>query len=131
MIIDSSALLAVVKVEPEEPAFLRAILLAPAAKMSVASYIECAMRLDGDLAEGRDERLDRVIAETGIVIVPVTVEQGQSARDAFNRFGKGRHPAKLNFGDCLSYALAATSGEPLLFKGNDFTQTDVLRWVET
>jgi len=96
-------------------------------RLSAASYVEVALRLDGNLDEGQDTRLDAVIATLGLQIVPVTAAHARLARDAFNTFGKGRHPARLNFGDCLTYALAKATGEPLLYKGEDFVRTDLPR----
>ena len=128
MIVDSSALLAIIFSEPERAVFASAIMADPQPLLSSASYLEVALRLDRLSKRSPDPRLDQSIAELGINLVPVTVEDGYAARRAFGRYGRS-HPARLNFGDCLSYALAKTSGEPLLFKGNDFGLTD-LRLVD-
>lgn len=129
MIVDTSALLAIVLGEPESPRFASAIVDAPSAGISVANFLEAAIVLErrGDaLARGR---LDPVTADLGLAFLPVTAAQMHRARAAFVRFGKGRHPAGLNFGDCFAYALAEETGEPLLFKGDDFARTDIPRAV--
>jgi ribonuclease VapC len=102
MVIDSSALIAVLQDEPERPEFNRRIAADPVRLMSAANYLEAAVR-----------------------IVPVTAAQAELARAAYRRFGRGNHPARLNFGDCFAYALARETGEALLFKGEDFSRTDV------
>ncbi len=123
MIIDSSALLAIILAEPEEEAFSLAIYAAVAPQMSAASYLEVGLKIDKGRV-GIDPILDATLNNLGISLVPVTIEQGRLARDANIRFG--RHTAaKLNFGDCLTYALARQTGQPLLFKGKDFLQTDL------
>lgn len=103
-----------------------AILRAESPVLSAANLVEAgivAQRRGG--VEG-GETLDRLIAALGIIVVPVSPEQAAMAREAPWRFGKGQHPAALNYGDCFSYALAKERGEPLLFKGNDFSRTDLL-----
>ncbi len=122
MIVDTSALLAIIFAEPEAVAFMDAILAEGGATMSAASYLEAALRLDRRLGM-RDPDLDAMIEALAIDIVPVSVEHGRVSRVAAIRFGGA--PAGLNFGDCLTYALAKTSGEPLLFKGKDFNHTDL------
>ena len=87
--------------------------------------LEATMVLEGKAGPSVSFALDALLARFGIELVPVTLEQAEAARIGWRRFGKGNHPARLNFGDCFSYALAKTSGEPLLFKGNDFAQTDI------
>ena len=125
MVIDTSALLAILQNEPERRAFNEAIEEAASRKLSVASFIECSMVIETRYgAEGLRD-LDLFLDHSGIRLVSVDVEQGKVARRAFSRFGKGRHPAGLNYGDCFAYALASVLGEPLLFKGDDFPQTDV------
>lgn len=123
MIVDSSALLAIILDEPEGPSFASAIIGSNAPKMSAASYLEVALKVDRSIGSA-DPALDAAIDDLGITLVALSVSQARVARDAFNRFGY-RHPAKLNFGDCLVYALAHTTGQPLLFKGGDFSQTDL------
>ena len=93
--------------------------------MSVVNFLEAAMVLESRIGAAGGRNLDAFTAETPIELVPVTVEQAYAAREAWRRFGKGNHPAGLNFGDCFAYALAETTGEPLLFKGGDFALTDV------
>lgn len=125
MIVDSSALLAIILGEPEGDGFAGEILLDDASAMSAASYVECAMVLDSHLSSGFDPRLDAAVAHLGITIVALTEQQARLARRAFELFGKGRHPAALNFGDCLTYALAKESNQRLLYKGADFLKTDL------
>lgn len=129
MIVDTSALLAVVLNDGDGPSLAAAMVDAPEAGISVANFLEATIVLErrGD-AEAR-ARLDPITAELGLTFHPVTVAQMRLAREAYRRFGKGRHPASLNFGDCFAYALAAERGEPLLFKGEGFARTDVVRAV--
>ena len=125
MVIDTSALLAILQDEPERRAFNEAIEAAASRVMSVVSFVEASIVIESRYgAEGLRE-LDRFIDRAGIELVRVDPEQGKLARDAFSRFGKGRHPAALNFGDCFAYALARSLAEPLLFKGDDFSRTDL------
>jgi len=93
--------------------------------ISAATLLEAGLVIEARYGAGGGRELDLLVAKAGLVIEPVTAEQADLAREAWRRFGKGRHTAGLNFGDCFSYALARTSGEPLLFKGDDFSQTDV------
>ncbi len=129
MIVDTSALIAILVDEPERELFTE-LLGSRRSRISAANWFEAAM-----VAEGRGGRratvdLDRLVDILGITIEPVTVEHATAARIAFRRYGKGSgSPAKLNFGDCFAYALSAATGEPLLFKGDDFTHTDILRAV--
>jgi len=129
VIVDTSALLAIVLGEQDGPALAAAILDAPSAGMSVANFFEATVVLErrGD-SEAR-ARLDPVAADLGLAFLPVTVAQMHRARNAYVRFGKGRHPAALNFGDCFAYALAEETGEALLFKGEDFARTGIPRAV--
>src|SRR5690349_16196216 len=125
MVIDTSALLAILQREPERRRFLEAIESADSIRMSVASFVEASLVIESrDGSEGLRD-FDRFIARAGIELIPVDLEQGQLARSAFSRFGKGRHRAGLNFGDCFSYAAAIQLREPLLAKGDDFIHTDV------
>ena len=125
MVIDTSALLAILQREPERRGFLEAVAAADSIRMSVASFVESSIVIESRYgAEGLRD-LDRFIARADIELIPVDAEQGQLARSAFSRFGKGRHRAGLNYGDCFSYAAAISLGEPLLCKGDDFIQTDV------
>lgn len=125
MIVDSSALLSIILGEHEGDGFVIEILAEDDVAMSTASYVECALRLDGQLPGGQDARLDAAISYLGIALVAVSETHARLARRAFEMFGKGRHPAALNFGDCLSYALAKETGRRLLYKGNDFLKTDL------
>jgi ribonuclease VapC len=125
VIVDSSAVIAILALESGARDLADAIERAPDGRMSVVSYVEAAIVLDsrGNPALGR--RLDDFIREARLVLEPVTVEQARLARETYRDFGKGRHRAGLNFGDCFAYALAKYKGEPLLFKGNDFGRTDI------
>ena len=125
MIIDSSALVAIVTKEPARDALLTAALGARSLRMSAATWLESAMVVDGRDEPIVSRRLDEIVRTLRIEIVPVTAAHAAVARRAFSDFGKGRHPAGLNFGDCFSYALASTDSEPLLCIGNDFRQTDI------
>lgn len=125
MIIDTSTVLAILYQEEDAAEFAEAIATAQVCRMSAANFLEAAINVDmyGDAEASR--QLDAFIRHAGIVIEPVTLEHVQIARQAYLDFGKGRHPAELNFGDCFAYALARATREPLLFKGNDFTKTDL------
>ncbi|MCY3703579.1 MAG: type II toxin-antitoxin system VapC family toxin [Rhodospirillales bacterium] len=125
MVIDTSALVAILQDEPERGAFNEAIEAADRRSMSVVSFVEASMILETRFGPDGVRALDLVIAKAGIELVPVDAEQAHAARIAFRAYGKRRHPAGLNFGDCFAYALARTLGEPLLFKGSDFSLTDV------
>jgi ribonuclease VapC len=129
MVIDTSALLAILLDEPERRAFNEAIETADSRGMSVATLVELSIVIESRFgAEGLRD-LDLFVQQAGIDLVDVDLEQAQVARRGFSRFGRGRHPAGLNYGDCFGYALAIVRGEPLLFKGEDFSQTDVLPWT--
>lgn len=125
MIVDTSALIAIAFDEPEKTDFAQRIFTAEVARISVVSRLELAIVLErrGDSEIARHAEL--FLRNVGVVEEPVTVEQGFLARNAFYDFGKGRHPAGLNFGDCFAYALAKAMNEPLLFKGEDFSKTDI------
>lgn len=126
MIVDSSALIAIVRAEPEEPVFNELLGRARNPRISAASYLETAIVIDAERDPVVVRRFDELMATAGITIEAVTVEQVEVARAAYRDFGKGSgHPARLNFGDCFAYALAATTKEPLLYKGDDFRQTDI------
>ncbi|MCW5965144.1 MAG: type II toxin-antitoxin system VapC family toxin [Bryobacterales bacterium] len=129
MIVDTSALLAILLLEPEAELFTEVIERAEVIRMSVASYLETAVYVDRRGDEVRRAMLDTFIEELGVRLEPVTVEQIRHAREAFLLFGKGRHPAALNYGDCFTYALARAYREPVLYKGNDFSQTDLVAAV--
>jgi len=126
VIIDSSVLAAILFREPEAAAFAEAIANAPRRLMSTASYVEIGAVVDSRHDPVMTGALDAVIAASNIAMSPFTVAQARIARDAYQRFGRGSgHPARLNMGDCYSYALARDLGEPLLFKGRDFALTDI------
>ena len=125
MVLDTSAIAAILFDEPEAPAFEVAIERASVRLLSAASLVELSIVVELRLGEPGGRELDLLLYKAGIEIVPLTREQAEIARRAFRRFGKGRHPAALNFGDCFSYALSKTAGEPLLFKGDDFSRTGV------
>ena len=125
MVIDTSALVAILQDEPERGAFNEAIEAADRRSMSVVSFVEASTILESRFGPDGVRALDLVIAKADIELVPVDAEQAHAARTAFRAYGKRRHPAGLNFGDCFAYALARTLGEPLLFKGSDFSLTDV------
>lgn len=126
MIVDSSAIVAVLRDEPEGVAFAGALARAAGSLMSAATYVETAIVLDSARDPVVSRRLDALMFESAIDIADVTAEQARIARAAYRDFGRGSgHPAGLNFGDCFAYALAKESGRPLLFNGEDFTHTDV------
>jgi ribonuclease VapC len=125
MVIDTSAIMAIIYGEPEELIFIELINDTEECLLSSPSYVEASIVLGTKHGQQGIENLNLLIAALSITIVPFTVEQAQLASEAFLKFGKGRHPAKLNMGDCFSYALAKSTNQPLLFKGNDFIHTDV------
>ncbi len=125
MVIDTSALLAILQDEPERRAFNVALEEAAERVLSVASFVETSVVIEARYGLEGVRELDAFLDTAGIDMVPVDAEQGRLARAAFSRFGRGRHRAGLNFGDCFAYALAASRGESLLFKGDDFRHTDI------
>ncbi|MFI5729116.1 type II toxin-antitoxin system VapC family toxin [Kribbella sp. NPDC051587] len=126
MIIDTSALIAILRAEPDAADFAEAIEAAPSRRMSAATFLEAAVVIDSQRNPVVSRRFDELVGAAEIQIEPVTEAHARIAREAYRDFGKGSgHPAGLNFGDCFAYALAQDSGEPLLFKGNDFSQTDL------
>jgi ribonuclease VapC len=125
MIVDTSALAAILFSEPERAAFIERIDRDPAPKLSVVSLVEATLVVEGRLGRAGGAGLDALLRDGAIAAVAVDRDQAELAREAFRRFGKGRHPAGLNFGDCFSYALAKATGEKLLFKGDDFARTDI------
>jgi ribonuclease VapC len=125
MIIDTSAILAILFQEADAERYANAIAGAESRRMSAASFLEAGIVVDNQLGAAAGRQLDALVARADIGIEPVTREQAVIARQAYLDYGKGRHPAKLNFGDCFSYALAKTTGMPLLFKGEDFSKTDL------
>ena len=127
MIVDTSAITAILFGEAEEDRFLDALVAAPKVRISAATLVEATMVIEGRGGTDMGDVIDSLLAEMGAEICPVTAETARIARDGWRRFGKGNHPAKLNLGDCFAYALAVERGEPLLFKGDDFARTDVKR----
>lgn len=125
MIIDTSAIVAILGAERDARLFAEAIAEAFERRVSAATYVEAGIALDSRRDVALSRSLDDLIRNTRIVIEPVTAEQAELAREAYRDFGKGSHRAGLNFGDCFAYALAKAKGEPLLFKGDDFRKTDV------
>ena len=125
MILDTSAIMAVLLDEPDAHRYRRAIAEAATCRISAATWLETAIVAEGKGGIGAGHELDRLMDSARIEVVPVTAEQATIARDAWRCFGKGNHPAGLNLGDCFAYALARTRREPLLFKGGDFARTDI------
>jgi ribonuclease VapC len=125
MVLDTSALIAILFNEPEAPGIEAAIEGDATRLLSAASLLETSIVVESRYGESGARELDLLIYKAGIEIVSVTHDQAELARQAYRRYGKGRHAAGLNFGDCFSYALSMHSGEPLLYKGNDFGKTDV------
>lgn len=127
MVIDSSAVLAILNDEPERRAFNEAIEQTETCLISVVTFVETSMVLESRKGYEGVRDLDLFMAQARMELTEVDTEQAQLARTAFRQFGKGRHKANLNFGDCFSYALAKATGLPLLFKGDDFSLTDIER----
>lgn len=126
MIVDTSALIAILRDEPDATVFAQSIYSEPRARISAASFFEAAIVFDRARSPVPSRRLDDLLRATGALIEPVTEAQARIAREAYRDYGRGSgHPARLNFGDCFAYALARATGEPLLFKGNDFIHTDI------
>lgn len=132
MIVDSSAIMAILNDEPESRPFAMALASATNARMSAGTLVELSIVVDGRRDPVRTARLDPFLARSRIEIVDVTAEHAKLARDAHRDYGRGSgHPARLNFGDCFAYALARATEEPLLFKGDDFGLTDLTSAVGT
>jgi ribonuclease VapC len=125
MILHSSAIVAILRAEVEAARFATAILSAGARRVSAVSYVEAAIVIDSSRDAVASRRFDDFFRVSGIAVEIVTPKQAEVARQAYRDFGKGRHRAGLNFGDCFAYALAKEMDEPLLFKGDDFLHTDV------
>lgn len=127
MIVDTSAIMAVLREEPEATVILRMLVTAPRLSMSAGSWIELAAVTTRSVDAQEYDAAEQLFARARIRVEPVTLDHAILAREAYRRFGRGtRHEADLNFGDCFAYALAKATGEPLLFKGNDFNHTDVI-----
>jgi len=126
MIIDASAIIAILREEPEARSCAEAIANASSRRVSAVNYVEAAVVIDGSRNPIASRRFDDLLREAQLIVEPVTGEQARIAREAYRDFGKGSgHPAGLNFGDCFAYALAKATGEPILFKGDDFILTDL------
>jgi ribonuclease VapC len=126
MVIDTSAVVAILRLEPDAGRFLHAVTASDVRVMSAANLIEASLVLAGRRGNADDwQDLDEFLRRADVDIIPLDLEHVRVARDAFLRFGKGRHPAALNFGDCAAYALAKSRDLPLLFKGGDFSKTDI------
>lgn len=126
MIVDTSAIIAVLFNEDDARVYAEAITRADSCRMSAATFVETAMVVEAQTRNNGGRQLDAFIRRASIGIEPVTEAHAYVARQAFLDFGKGRHPAGLNYGDCYSYALAKAAREPLLFKGKDFALTDLV-----
>jgi len=131
MILDSSALVAILFKEPEAERLAAMIRDADATAIAAPTLLETAIVAEGRTWPGMAEKLDALIAAAGAEIVPFTAQHAAIARDAWRRFGKGRHKAGLNLGDCFAYALAKERGQALLFKGDDFAATDIEPAIKT
>jgi ribonuclease VapC len=123
MVIDTSAIIAILEDEPERARFVRLVVADEVRLLSAVSRVECTCVVEGRKRDAGRAELDLFLRE----VAPVTADQAEIACEAFRRFGRGRHPAGLNIGDAFSYALAKATGEPLLFKGDDFARTDIAR----
>jgi ribonuclease VapC len=131
MIIDASALIAILRDEPEAAGCAAAIEAASIRRISAANFLETAIVIDASRDPIASRRFDDLLREAQIVIEPATEAQARIAREAYRDYGRGSgHPARLNFGDCFAYALARETGETLLFKGDDFAHTDVTPAIE-
>jgi ribonuclease VapC len=125
MVIDTSALVAILQDEPERRAFNQALEDADSRAMSAATFVEASIVIEARYGAEGVRDFDQFLVKAEIEVVEVDLEQARAARRAFSRFGRGRHAARLNYGDCFSYALAQVRGEPLLYKGGDFSLTDI------
>lgn len=125
MILDTSTLVAILAQEPDCGLYIDAISSAPRCRISAGNFLELSMVIEGQFNAEVLQQCDALLRRIGVIIEPVTVEQAHLARQAFHDFGRGRHPAGLNFGDCFAYALAKITGEPLLFKGEHFKKTGI------
>jgi ribonuclease VapC len=130
VILDTSAVLAIVFGEPGFEVFVNAIAASPVCRISAACLVEASIVAESRIGDQGLRQCDSFFRTSRISVEPVTEEQALLARQGFSDFGKGRHPAGLNFGDCFAYALAKSTGEPLLFKGQDFSQTDIQSVLE-
>jgi len=127
MVIDSSAIIAILQNEPGAENLIDALLDAAVRRVSAANLLEAAIMMQARYGDAGEREVDVLLQRLGIDVVPVTPQHAEIARSAYRRYGKGRHPAGLNFGDCFAYALSKAMVESLLFVGEDFGQTDVQR----
>lgn len=125
MILDTSAIMALLGLEAEAARIGRVVLESPIRRVSAANLVEAGIVVQAKFGDEGARDLDLLVAKLALTVEPVTARQADLARRGFRRYGKGRDPAGLNFGDCFAYALAKDMGEPLLFKGDDFSRTDV------
>lgn len=125
MVVDTSAIIAILTGETDSGPLVEALDQSDSLQISAASVLETGIVIEARHGERGRKMFDRWLEESSINVIPLNRTQVEAAREGFRRFGKGRHPAALNFGDCFSYGLAKTLGEPLLFCGNDFTKTDL------
>jgi ribonuclease VapC len=125
MVLESSALVAILQEEPERRRFLEVIAAAASVSMSTATFVEASTVLEARFGAEALVHLDRFLERAGVELIPVDLDQAREARDAFSRFGKRRHAVGLNYGDCFAYGLARSRDERLLYEGDDFTHTDV------
>ncbi len=125
MVLDTSALIAMLSDEPEAERFETAVAADSIRLMSMASYVETAIEIETRFGELGGRELDLWLHRAAVDLVVVDADQADAARVAYRTYGKGRHRAGLNYGDCFSYALAKVSGQPVLFKGDDFAHTDI------
>lgn len=131
MIVDASAVVAILRQEPEAAAFAKAMEEAAVCRISAVNYVEAGVVIDSEKNPVASRRLDELLRIANIEIASVTPEQAHTARAAYRSFGRGSgHPAKLNFGDCFAYALTVTTGEPILFKGEEFTKAGLKSALE-
>ncbi|NBC01532.1 MAG: PIN domain-containing protein [Bacteroidetes bacterium] len=126
MVLDTSAVIAILLDEPEADRMVKAVDAARLRRLSAASLLEAGIVIQSRLGTAGEEELDLLLNRMQVETMAITEEHANLARSAYRRFGKGRHPAALNYGDCFSYALAAALQEPLMFKGNDFGHTDII-----
>jgi ribonuclease VapC len=125
MVVDTSAIAAILFDEPDAVRMIKTIEAAPIRLLSVASLVEATLVVEGRKGPGAEGIVERFVEESEIELVPIAIEHAWLACEAFRTYGRGRHPAGLNFGDCFAYALAKATAEPLLFKGDDFGRTDI------
>lgn len=125
MVLDTSAVIAILQNEPDSDALVAAMANADIIRISAASIVDAGIIIHARFGDAGEMELDQFIHRLGISVIPVTPEQADIARTAYRKFGKGQDPAGLNFGDCFSYALSTSLHEPLLFTGNDFSKTDL------